>query len=140
MALPFLATKLYVPPPRPKVVARPRLMERLNEGYAAGRIAGVTLICAPAGFGKTTLISEWVKGKDVAWLSLDERDNDPTRFLTYLVAAVRTIAPNVGKRALGALQMLPPPVTESILTELLNDITAIPHDFALVLDDYHLID
>ena len=79
---PILATKLYIPPLRPQVVLRHRLIERLNEGLYRNLI----LISAPAGFGKTTLVSEWVEGieRPAAWLSLDEGDNDPTRFLTYL--------------------------------------------------------
>ena len=92
MSTPILATKLYIPPPRAKIVLRPRLIERLNEGLSSGR--KLTLISASAGFGKTTLVSEWIAGcgRPVAWLSLDEGDNDPTRFLTYLVAALQTIA------------------------------------------------
>src|SRR5689334_21048560 len=103
----LLATKLYIPPARPQMVARPRLTERLSAGLAAGRPAGVTLISAPAGFGKTTLLSEWGQiSQDegsrndesratlhpflFAWLSLDDGDNDPARFLSYLVAAVQT--------------------------------------------------
>ncbi len=80
MSTPILATKLYIPPPRPKVVLRPRLIERLNEGLHG--TPGMTLISAPAGFGKTTLVSEWVAGckRPVAWLSLDEGDNDPITF------------------------------------------------------------
>ena len=99
MSIPILATKLYIPPPRPKVVLRPRLIERLNEGLHRK----LTLISAPAGFGKTTLVSAWVAGCDrpVAWLSLDEGDNDPTRFLTYLVAALQTIAPTYWRRGVG---------------------------------------
>ena len=91
MPAPILATKLYIPPPRPEIVLRPRLIERLNEGSVAGR--KLTLISAPAGFGKTTLVSEWVAscGRPVAWLSLDEGDNDPIRFLTYFIAALQTI-------------------------------------------------
>src|SRR4030066_1485576 len=107
MALSILATKLYIPPPRPKIVLRPRLIERLNEGMHCK----LTLISASAGFGKTTLVSEWVAGCErsepkvrVAWLSLDEGDNDPTRFLTYLVAALQTIASNIGAGALAVLQ------------------------------------
>ena len=135
---PILATKLYIPPLRPQVVIRPRLIERLNEGLHRK----LTLISAPAGFGKTTLVSEWVEGieRPTAWLSLDEGENDPTRFLTYLVAALRTIAANIGEGVLGVLQSPQPPPTESILTALLNEITAIPDNFVLVLDDYHLID
>ncbi len=140
MSTPILATKLYIPPPRPKVVPRPRLIERLNEGLPAGH--KLTLISAPAGFGKTTLVSEWVAGceRPAAWLSLDEGDNDPTHFLTYLVAALQTIAPHIGVGALAALQSPQPPPTEAILTALLNDITTIPDNFVLVLDDYHVID
>ena len=97
MPTPILATKLYIPPPRPKVVIRPRLVERLNDGLSASR--KLTLISASAGFGKTTLVSEWLAGceRPVAWLSLDEGDNDPTRFLTYLVAALQTIDANMEK-------------------------------------------
>ena len=137
---PILATKLYIPPHRLKVVLRPRLIERLNEGLSASR--KLTLISAPAGFGKTTLVSEWLAGcrRPVAWLSLDEGDNDPTRFLTYLVAALQTIAANIGKGVLAVLQSPQPSPTESILTILLNEITTIPDNFFLVLDDYHVID
>src|SRR5215211_7119793 len=105
MPSPVLATKLYIAPPPPKVVVRTRLIERLNEGLSAGGTPGVTLISAPAGFGKTTLITEWVTGcgRPAAWLSLDEGDSDPTRFLTYLVAALQTIAPTFGE---GVLEVL----------------------------------
>ncbi len=143
MSMPILATKLYIPPPRSQVVLRPRLFERLNEGLRRR----LTLISAPAGFGKTTLVSEWVAGCKrsepkgrVAWLSLDEGDSDPTRFLTYLIAALQTITPSIGKGVLGALQSPQPPSAESILTALLNEIAAIPDHFILVLDDYHVID
>ncbi|MBI5962316.1 MAG: tetratricopeptide repeat protein [Chloroflexi bacterium] len=140
MPAPILATKLYVPPPRAKIVLRPRLIERMNEGLSSCR--KLTLISASAGFGKTTLVSEWIAscGQLVAWLSLDEGDNDPTRFLTYLVSALQTIAPNVGAGVLGVLESPQPPPTESILTALLNEITTIPHNFILILDDYHIID
>ena len=140
MSTPILATKLYVPPPRAKIVLRPRLIEQLNKGFPSG--CRLTLISAPAGFGKTTLVSEWVAGcgRPVAWLSLDEEDNDPVRFLTYLVTALQTISPNIGEGVLGMLQSPQPPPTESILTTLLNEITTIPDNFILVLDDYHLID
>src|SRR5215203_4622613 len=138
MSAPILATKLFVPPPRPGVVHRPRLIERLNEGLHRR----LTLICAPAGFGKTTLLSEWLSGcqQPAAWLSLDEGDNDPTRFLAYLVAALQTIAADIGEGVLGSLQSPQPPPTESILTALLNEITTVPDDFVLVLDDYHVTD
>ena len=102
----------------------------------------LTLISAPAGFGKTTLVSEWVAscGKPVAWLSLDKGDNDPARFLIYFVSALRTIKADFGDGVLRALQSPQPPPTESILTILLNEITTIPDNFVLVLDDYHVID
>src|SRR5579872_7296359 len=138
MPTPLLATKLYIPRLRPHVVIRLRLIERLNEGLRRN----LTLIAAPAGFGKTTLLSAWVAGCDrqVAWLSLSKEDSDPTLFLTYLVAALGTIAPTIGAGVLGALQSPQPPPTESILTALLKDITTIPDHFVLVLDDYHAID
>ncbi len=140
MPAPILATKLYIPPPRSKIVLRPRLIERLNDGLSASR--KLTLISAPAGFGKTTLASEWIAscGQPVTWLSLDEGDNDPTGFLNYLVAALQTIKANIGAGALAVLQSPQPPSTESILTALLNEITAIQDHFVLVLDDYHVID
>jgi LuxR family transcriptional regulator, maltose regulon positive regulatory protein len=140
MSVPILATKLYIPPPRPGIVPRPRLIERLNDGLAMGR--KLTLISASAGFGKTTLVSEWVVGceRPVAWLSLDERDNDPVRFISYLVSALQTIKDGIGEGLLVALQSPQPPSTESILTTLLNEIAAIPDNFILVLDDYHLIE
>ncbi len=101
---PILATKLYIPPLRKNVVSRPRLIERLNEGLCRDQGFGpqLTLISAPAGFGKTTLVSEWAAGCDrrIAWLSLEEGDSDPARFLTYLVAALRTVAPDIGEGVL----------------------------------------
>ena len=134
----ILATKLYIPPPRRKVVLRPHLIERLNEGLHRK----LTLVSAPAGFGKTTLVSGWVAGceRPTAWLSLDEGDNDPIRFLTYLVAALQTITANIGEAVLGMLQSPQPPPPEAILTALLNDMTTIRDHFVLVFDDYHVID
>ena len=150
MSAPVLATKLYIPQPRPQVVHRARLIDRLQAGLQ--RALSVILISAPAGFGKTTLVSEWIAsltptplplgegvGVRVAWLSLDEGDNDLARFLTYLVAALQTIAPKVGEAALGALQSAQPPPTDVLLTALLNDITTLG-DVVLVLDDYHAIE
>lgn len=138
MSVPLLATKLYIPPPRPKVVLRPRLIERLNEGLERK----LTLISAAAGFGKTTVVSEWVArcGRPVAWMSVDEGDNDPARFLTYLVAALQTIEPSMGGWLMAALQSPQPPAADVILTTLLNEINAIPNPFVLVLDDYHVVD
>jgi len=140
MSAPILTTKLYHPSPRPKVVPRPRLNECLNEGLLASR--KLTLISAPAGFGKTTLISDWVtKGKrPVAWLSLDEGDNDLTRFLVYFIAALQTIKPAIGAGVLGTLQSPQPPSTEAILSILIDEITTVPDQFVFVLDDYHSID
>jgi LuxR family maltose regulon positive regulatory protein len=138
MSTPILATKLYIPPHRVKIVLRHRLIERLNEGLHHK----LTLISAPAGFGKTTLVSEWVAGcgQPVAWLSLDEGDNDLVRFISYLIAALQTIKAGIGESLLAVLQSPQPPSTESILTTLLNEITTVPDNFVLVLDDYHVID
>ena len=142
----LLQTKLYVPRLRPSLVPRPRLIEKLNAGVGSK----LTLISAPAGFGKTTLISEWMVGckRPFAWFSLDERDSDLTRFLTYLIAALQTLVlngtdgtvPAIGTRALGMLDSPMPPPTESILTSLLNEITAVSDNFLLILEDYHVID
>jgi LuxR family transcriptional regulator, maltose regulon positive regulatory protein len=138
MPTPILTTKLYIPPPRQHAVLRPRLIEQLN----AGLQRKLTLISAPAGFGKTTLVSTWIDGCDqqVAWLSLDEADSDPTRFLTYLVAALQSIAPSIGADGIAALQSPQPPPSEAILTTLLNDIATVPNTFILILDDYHMVD
>lgn len=138
MPTPILMTKLYIPPPRPKTVFRPYLIERLNQGLHRK----LTLISAPAGFGKTTLVSEWVANceRPVAWLSLDEGDNDFPRFLTYFAAALQTIAPDIARSVPGLLQTPQPPSPETILTMLVNEIATIPHDFILILDDYHMID
>ncbi len=138
----LLLTKLYVPPVRPNIALRPRLLERLNAGLTAGN--KLTLISAPAGFGKTTLVSEWVAtcGQPVAWLSLEEGDNDLARFLIYLIASLQTIQNEIGKGVLGALQSSQPLTTNNaiLLAPLLNEIAAIPDTFILVLDDYHLVD
>ena len=140
MSTPILATKLYIPPPRAKIVLRPRLIKRLNEGLSSG--CKLTLVSASAGFGKTTLVSVWIAdcGRPVAWLSLDEGDSDQARFFSYLVAALQTIKAGIGEGVLAILQSPQPPPTESILTVLLNDIATISDNFILVLDDYHLID
>jgi LuxR family maltose regulon positive regulatory protein len=143
MSMPILATKLYIPQTRPKIVFRPRLIERLNEGLHRK----MTLIAAPAGFGKTTLISEWTISceQNFAWLSLDEGDNDLIHFLSYLIAALQTIAvrqpsmANVGEGVLNALRSPQSPPIELLLITLINEITAIPDHFILVLDDYHMV-
>jgi LuxR family maltose regulon positive regulatory protein len=134
----LLTTKLYIPRPRSNLVPRPRLTERLN----AGLDRKLTLIAAPAGFGKTTLLSEWIphSPRCVTWLSLDEGDNDPTRFWAYVIAALQQIHPDLGAGALALLQSAQAPPIPSILTTLINDIATFPDRFSTVLDDYHLID
>ncbi len=144
-ARPILATKLYAPPPRPNLVGRRRLIHRLEQGLQLG--CKLTLISASAGFGKTTLISEWLQLQttetdaphtpaQIVWLSLDADDNDPARFLTYLVAACQKLEPSIGQTLL-QLSQLPP--ADTLVTLLVNDLVTIPHTFALVLDDYHVI-
>jgi LuxR family transcriptional regulator, maltose regulon positive regulatory protein len=137
---PLLDTKLYVPRSRRGLVPRPRLSERLDRGAASK----LMLVSAPAGFGKTTLLAEWLTaatadGWSSAWLSLDQRDNDPALFWTYLVAALRKAEPGVGRGVLSLLQS-PQPPSEAILATLLNDLSGISNDVVLVLDDYHVID
>ena len=152
----LLQTKLYIPPPRPDLIPRPRLIERLNGGLHRK----LTLVSAPAGFGKTMLVSDWLRELDIpaAWISLDESDNDPVRFLTYFVAALQAIEARqkadtqresvgqqvpvdlIGKGALNALQSPQPPPSEVVLTSLLNEIAALPDRFVLIFDDYHLIE
>jgi LuxR family maltose regulon positive regulatory protein len=131
MKIPLLSTKLYVPSPRPNLVPRARLIERLDEGLRLGR--KLSLVSAPAGFGKTTLVSAWAANCDrpVAWLSLDERDNDAARFLAYLAAALRSVDVEVEEDA-----SIEP--GETFLTTLINRINAVA-PFILVLDDYHFI-
>lgn len=136
----LLLTKLYIPPIRRAIVPRPRLIERLNEGLAAGR--KFTLISAPAGFGKTTLVSEWIAdcGCPVGWLSLDEGDTNPARFLSYLITALQLIKTGIGEGLLAALQSREPPQLVAVLTDLINEITSIPNHFIIVLDDYHSVE
>jgi LuxR family maltose regulon positive regulatory protein len=138
MSTQILATKLYTPSLRPGSVPRPRLIDRLNTGLR-GKL---TLISAPAGFGKTTLVAEWMSSDDlhVAWLSLDAGDNDPVRFLTYFVAALQTIEPDIGVGILKVLESPQPPPIDSLLTPLLNELAMMPQDVVLVLDDYHVLD
>jgi LuxR family maltose regulon positive regulatory protein len=139
MVTPLLTTKLYIPPVRRDLVSRPRLIERLNAGLH--RRHRLTLVSAPAGFGKTTLLSEWVTtcGRPVAWLTLDSGDNDPARFLAYLIAALQLIDDGVGVGVMDRFQAPQQPPISELLTALINQIDAIPIDFVLVLDDYHLI-
>src|SRR5664279_3401204 len=140
MAGPLLETKLHVPRGRRGLVARPRLSERLSRGAEST----LTLVSAPAGFGKTTLLAEWLagapaEGRSAAWLSLDRRDNDPALFWSYLVAALQAASPGVGAGALLLLQSSQTPI-EAVLATLLNDLSASSDDVVLVLDDYHVID
>jgi len=137
MAIPLLNTKLYIPPVRPDRIRRPRLIERLNEGLSRK----LTLISAPAGFGKTTLLSDWTRqsAAPVAWVSLDAGDNDPARFWAYFIAALQTIHQGIGAAALAMLHSSQPPPIETLLTALINEIAQIPGPFALVVDDLHVI-
>jgi LuxR family maltose regulon positive regulatory protein len=138
MPTPILATKFFIPPTQSKVVLRERLIERLNDGLRRKLI----LVSAPAGFGKTTLVSEWLAGCEylTAWLSLDIADNDPNRFLAYVVAALQSVAKNIGDGMLSAPRSSMPPPAESILTVLINEISTLSDNIILVLDDYHVID
>jgi len=140
MARPVIATKLYVPKLRRGLVARPRLLERLGRGTESR----LTLVSAPAGFGKTTLLAEWLgeaTGEDrcVAWLSLDPADSEPSSFWTYVVTALHMAVPGVGSAALELIASSPLP-TDLVLTTLLNELAAAPGEVWLVLDDYHLAD
>jgi LuxR family transcriptional regulator, maltose regulon positive regulatory protein len=140
VAGPLLESKLRVPTRRPGAVARPRLNARLR---GASR-STLTVLSAPAGFGKTTLLTEWLATvpadeASVAWLSLDPRDNEPTLYWTYVVAALQTVTDGLGASALELLQS-PQTPTEAALAVLLNDLNAIPNDIVLILDDYHLIE
>jgi LuxR family maltose regulon positive regulatory protein len=137
----LLETKLYVPRLRRGLVARPRLSERLGH-WAESK---VTLISAPAGFGKTTLLAEWLAAapagrQSAAWLSLDDADNEPASFWIYVITALQTIVPGIGATALASLQASQPAPIEAILATLLNELRAVPNDIVLVLDDYHLVD
>lgn len=165
MSTPVLTTKLYIPPPRPNLVQRPHLIAPLN----AWTQRKLTLISAPAGFGKTTLLSAWVHGTlmakeweraqsslrtpasvavrapHIAWLSLDEADSDPVRFLAHMVAALQTVLPAVGQGVLRALHSAQPPPATTLLTTLLNELAALLTPAAgqrliLVLDDYHVLE
>jgi len=120
-----------------QVVSRPRLFMKMNEGMR-GKL---TLVSAQAGFGKTTLVAEWAAGcgRPIAWLSLDEGDNDPVRFLHYLVAALRTVATSIGEGVFSMLRSPQMPPIESIVSTLINDIASVRISFVLVLDDYHSI-
>lgn len=138
MELPLLSTKFAVPLISPEFIPRPRLVERLNEG-ARGPL---TLLAAPAGFGKTSLLAEWARQSPlaIAWLTLDADDNDRSRFARYFVRALQTASPGLGEEALEYFLSLKTGGNEAALTLLINEIAALPVDLALVLNEYHLIE
>ena len=150
MASPILVTKLFIPQKRAGLVQRTDLIERLDNGLNRK----LTLLSAPAGFGKTTLASHWVEhlrginehnsqNNKVAWLSLDEDDNNLIRFLTYFVAALRQIKNidvEMGRGTLSMLQSPQPPPVNTVLIPLINDLAAVSEKIIFVLDDYHLIE
>ena len=136
----LLVTKLAMPPVRSDLVPRPRLMNQLHPGIQRP----LTLIAAPAGFGKTTLLATWLEHASLpaAWVSLEQDDDDLTRFWSYVFTALEHVHPGSGASALALLQASPlsplPPI-ETILTVWINGLAPLPHEVALVLDDYHLI-
>ncbi|MFZ0161390.1 MAG: LuxR C-terminal-related transcriptional regulator [Kineosporiaceae bacterium] len=138
MPVPILATKLYAPAERPGIVSRSRLDAHLDDALHRR----LTLVSAPAGFGKTTAIADWARrgGHQIAWLSLDDSDSDLGHFLTYLIAALRALVPHAGEAVLPLLDHPQPPPIQSALTPLVNDLAAATTDLVLVLDDYHSVD
>ena len=133
----ILATKLFVPPLRPSLILRQRLMEQLN----ASSQRTLTLVSAPAGYGKTTLISSWLHETKIpsSWLSLDEGDNDPIRFFQYFIAAFQKIIPDIGADLPGMLQSVQPPSFDTLINLLINETIGQAAPFAIVLDDFHVI-
>ncbi len=141
--IPLLTTKLFIPLKRDDMLDRLDLVQRLNDGLAPGK--RLILISAPAGFGKTTLLSEWTgdllkRAVTVCWLSLDETDGAPKRFITYLIAAIQSKIPHVGKSAKALLESPVGEDEEAILTSMLNDMADFSNDLILIMDDYHLIE
>ena len=134
----LLNTKLFIPPLRPNLVPRPRLIEELN----AAASSRLTVISAPAGYGKTTLINSWTRQLDipVCWISLDAGDNELAIFLRYFITALSNLKEGFGIEVIDALKSPQPPQTEILLTILINEISGIGERFVLVLDDSHLID
>jgi LuxR family transcriptional regulator, maltose regulon positive regulatory protein len=135
----LLATKLFVPQPRPGLVPRRRLIESLQSALSSP----FTLISAPAGFGKTTLIAQWITANSsqipVTWLQIDETDNDPVRFWDYFIASLKTLRPTTGESASKILHSAETYTIEKFLTSLINDIASLPAEFVLVIDDFHLV-
>jgi LuxR family transcriptional regulator, maltose regulon positive regulatory protein len=134
----LLATKLHVPRTRPGFVVRPRLADRLAQAHEGE----LTLVCAPAGFGKTALLADWARGgqRPVAWLSLDDADNDPVRFWRHAAAALDTVRPGIADRVAALLGGLQPTSFEAVVTTLVNELAGVTEEVVLVLDDYHLIE
>jgi ATP/maltotriose-dependent transcriptional regulator MalT len=135
----LLTTKLYRPRPTASLVARPRLTRHLDEALQKGH--PLILVVAPAGYGKTTLVSHWLSETPAllsTWLLLDEGDNDPVRFFTYVVAALQTLDSRLGQTLLDALPAAPA-APEELVAPLINDLASVNHPLLLVLDDYHLI-
>jgi len=134
MTTPLLATKLFAPPPPLRVLERQGLMQRLD----ASLKGKLTLVCAPAGFGKSTLLGAWVHACELpsAWLSLDEEDRDPNRFVAYLTASLRSISADLGEGALALAQARPRPTPEAVLVHLINRLAKRRGRLVLVLDDY----
>ncbi len=139
MSLSLLATKLHRPPARHHLVPRARLLAQLDAGLRQGR--RLSLVSAPAGFGKTTLVSAWVDaaGLACAWLALDADDNDPTRFLGYLIAALQQVDASIGSALLPLLRSVQPPPPQAIMAALITESAGRAAPLVLVLDDYHLL-
>jgi LuxR family maltose regulon positive regulatory protein len=135
---PLLATKLFVPRPAAGFVPRPHLAERLNAGLSGG----LTLVCAPAGYGKTALVADWARQRLVAWLSLDRADNDPTRFWRHVLAALDGVCPGTAEMVEPVLGPPPPTSFEGPVAALINELASRSdsREIVLVLDDYHVID
>lgn len=133
----LLATKLYIPPPRGELVQRERLHKEMRQGL----LGKLTIVSAPAGFGKSTLLSECVVvcGYPVAWISLDRADNNPQRFLAYLITALKSVSSGLDDEILSTISGSEPPAIDGILTKFVNEVAAAKTDFVLVLDDYHEI-
>ena len=137
MAEVLLQTKFHKPLSRPALVPRPQLIDKLNQGLS-GKLS---LISAPAGFGKTTLVNEWAMDSDIpaAWLSLDEDDSDPIRFVRYVITSLQTVHADFGAEALHLLAQPTPPPVKTAVNTLINEISRHPTHTIFVLYDYHLI-
>ncbi len=138
LASPLLMTKLHIPRLRRELVSRPRLVAQMDDGFTRP----LTLIAAPAGFGKTTLIADWLAQRELpaAWVTLDPGDDDPARFWSYGITALESLQPGVGERALALLNGPQTHSAQTILTALINALVTSPKEFSLILDDYAVID